>query len=107
MAYDNPAAVNEAVLTDLVRQVGDDADGAFRDDLIDSYLDEATDQVARFTVATRSGDAETARAVAHSLRSASALLGAVSFARLLADAERVAVTAPADLPSLALPVQDE
>jgi HPt (histidine-containing phosphotransfer) domain-containing protein len=98
--------VDEAVLIELVSQIGDD-DGALRAELIDSYLAEATDQVSRFLTATRTGDAETARALAHALKSASALLGAQPLARLLAEAEQVAITRPADLGLLAGQVQAE
>jgi hypothetical protein len=101
------APVDDVVLIQLVAQVGDDPDGTFRDDLIDSYLGEASDQVTRLAVACRTGDAEETRAIAHSLRSASALLGALPLAGLLADAERVAVSTPTDLSSLAVPVETE
>ena len=107
MTFLDSAPVDEAVLMQLVDQVGDDPDGTFRDDLIDSYLGEASEQVARLAVACRTGDAEQTRAIAHSLRSASALLGALPLAGLLADAERVALSSPIDLSPMAGPVETE
>jgi two-component system, sensor histidine kinase and response regulator len=103
----DPCAVEAAVLAELVSQVGDDDPDAFRAELIGSYLAEARGQIARFVTATGDGDAESARAIAHSLRSASALLGAAPLARLLTHAEDVAVHTPADLAVLAEPVQAE
>jgi HPt (histidine-containing phosphotransfer) domain-containing protein len=102
----NPAPVDEAVLVELVRQVGDD-DGGFLDDLIGSYLAEAADQVARFATATQTDNPVSVATIAHALRSTSALLGATPLARLMEEAEQVALTTPGGIATLAGPVQVE
>jgi HPt (histidine-containing phosphotransfer) domain-containing protein len=99
------AAVDRAVLDALLAQLGDDA--AMRLDLIDSYLVESADQVATIAQAMAADDPGTVAGVAHSLRSASALLGAVTLAELLLRVEDVARTAPADVADLRPAVESE
>src|SRR4051794_41121293 len=83
------APVDESVLDALVEELGD-GDRTVLDDLIDSYLTEASEQIVQFETAVRKDDAPTVAAVAHSLKSASALLGAAVLADLLQRAERTA-----------------
>jgi HPt (histidine-containing phosphotransfer) domain-containing protein len=100
------AAVDESVLAALLTELGDEGDDLLGD-LVGSYLAEAADQVAEFVSAARLEDAQRVAAVAHSLRSASALLGVEPLAALLRQAEDRATMTVAGLADLADPVQDE
>jgi HPt (histidine-containing phosphotransfer) domain-containing protein len=99
-------ALDEEALRTLVEEIAD-GDDAVLDELIASYLDEASDQVSRLEEAALSGDAVELAAIAHSLKSASAILGAVPFANLLKDAETTAKGQTPDLPALIEPIRRE
>jgi HPt (histidine-containing phosphotransfer) domain-containing protein len=101
-----PPAVDEGVLETLREEVGD-GDSTILIDLIDSYLAEAADQVESIETAAESADAATLSAVAHSLKSASALLGAGPLADLLKRTELAAKESGGDVTGLAAPVRRE
>lgn len=92
------SAVDRTVLDDLLVQLGGET--AMQRDLVDSYLTESAEQVAAMLAGILGGDVQTVAGVAHSLRSSSALLGAVALAALLVDVETAARTAPAGLAGL-------
>jgi HPt (histidine-containing phosphotransfer) domain-containing protein len=99
-------AVDEQVLATLVDEIGD-GDSSILEDLIDSYLDEATQQVAQLEAAAESGDAATVASIAHSLKSASGALGVTRLAGLLQQAEASAKQTASNLSELVVPVHDE
>jgi HPt (histidine-containing phosphotransfer) domain-containing protein len=99
-------AVDGCVLDSLMAQIGDDS-GELLDDLITTYLNEGTGHVMAFSAAATSGDADTVRRIAHTLRSTSSLLGAMPLVRLLELAEDAARSGAESLPSFAEPVLNE
>src|SRR5581483_5591408 len=99
-------AVDEGVLSALVEEIAD-GDVTILDDLIPSYLDEAAEQVTQLEEAAVTGDASTVSAIAHSLKSASAVLGALPLADLLRQAETTAREQAPDLPALVEPIRRE
>jgi HPt (histidine-containing phosphotransfer) domain-containing protein len=101
-----PAPVDETVLDTLVEEVGD-GDRSLLDDLIGSYLEEAAGMVAQLEAGARSGDAPAVAAVAHSLKSSSAALGALPFAAMLQRVEQEAKQGTADLAGLVAPIHGE
>ena len=58
-------------------------------DLIDTYTTETRDVIARLRQALAAGDAEAFRRLAHSIKSSSASLGALSFSQQARDLEMV------------------
>jgi HPt (histidine-containing phosphotransfer) domain-containing protein len=102
---DQPA-VDEGVLATLLEEVAD-GDTSVLVDLIDSYLVEAVGQVDAIAAAAEASDAATVSAVAHSLKSASAALGAGRLADLLKRVELTAKEPGTDLAALASPVRPE
>jgi HPt (histidine-containing phosphotransfer) domain-containing protein len=99
-------AIDSQVLDDLKEQLGDD-DGEMTDELIGSYLTDATEQIDRLLTAARTDDAATVLSAAHTLRSTSALVGASPLVTLLLEAEGVARTASSGLAAVAEPVEAE
>ena len=100
------AAVDKDVLDVLVDEIGA-GDPAILVDLIASYLDEASGQVREIEQAGRAGDAATVAAVAHSLKSSSAVLGATGLADLLKRAELLARAESPEYPALVEPILRE
>jgi HPt (histidine-containing phosphotransfer) domain-containing protein len=72
--------LDPAAMARLLEITGDDQ--AFVDELIDTFIDDATDQVARLRGAAAAGDAEAAIRPAHSLKSNSENVGAKKLAEL-------------------------
>ncbi len=98
-------AIDGDVLRDLLHQLGDSE--GMQAELFDSYLAESKGQVSTLASAADAGDVVTLAAVAHSLRSSSAVLGATALADLLARLERVAGSRPAEVPALTSEVEAE
>lgn len=111
LVKDSPAdlispAIDMDEFEELMTQF-DDPDGEIRDELIASYLADGDFHVSRLVTAAGSGDVSTAAAIAHAMRTTSALLGAAALADLLHQTEHSARNTPADLHSLALLVDTE
>jgi HPt (histidine-containing phosphotransfer) domain-containing protein len=87
-------AIDQVVFDELMVQLGDDADARVRDEVIGSYLTDAEDYLRRLTAAVEASDVVTAGICAHTLRSTSALLGAVRLAEMLQQTEDLAAASP-------------
>src|SRR5262249_1223184 len=98
--------IDRSVLDTLVDEVGD-GDVTILDDLIDSYLAEATDQVPQRESAATAGDAATVAALAPSLKSSSAALGASNLADLLKRTELHARAESPEYPHFVKPIRQE
>ena len=85
----------------------DDPDGEIRNELIGSYLADGDFHVSRLVTAASTGDTTTAAAIAHAMRTTSALLGAAALAALLHETENSARNTSDDLRPLALLVDTE
>lgn len=83
-----PPAVDEGVLATLISELGD-VGPEVQAALLDAYVQSGA-AVADLATAARAGDAGTVRVLAHTLRSSSAWLGALSLAELLGEAETAA-----------------
>lgn len=86
------AAVKPLALDELRSQLGDDAAEA----IVRTFIDEATERVARLRDAAAAGDAETVRREAHTLKSACAALGAVGASESCEELELHAATGEVD-----------
>jgi PAS domain S-box-containing protein len=95
-----PSAVDDAVFEELVEELGD-PDGEFITELVSSYLEEGTAQSAELIRTAAEGDAIAFAATAHTWRSTSALIGAMTLASLLLEAEASARESSAGLPAQA------
>lgn len=84
-----PPVLDPTVLETLVGHLGAGA-GAFRQRLVDAWVTDSGQQLARLDAAVAAADAPAAADVAHSMRSASAALGALRVAHLLGELEGVA-----------------
>jgi PAS domain S-box-containing protein len=87
-------AIDQVVFDELMVQLGDDADARVREEVIGSYLTDAEDYLRRLTAAVEASDVVTAGICAHTLRSTSALLGAVRLAEMLQQTEDLAAASP-------------
>ena len=74
----NEPAIDPAAFEHLLEITGDDLE--FVDELIDTYLDDAATQVAAMEAAAAAGDADAMVRPAHTLKSSSANVGAMSLA---------------------------
>jgi HPt (histidine-containing phosphotransfer) domain-containing protein len=83
-APDDPPVVDEAVLSRLADQLG----GV--DDIVLTYLDALPRRCSEIAKAIADGDADAVGRTAHTLRTASAFLGALSLAQLSALLEQEA-----------------
>jgi HPt (histidine-containing phosphotransfer) domain-containing protein len=100
-------AIDPAVFDELMAQLGD-GDMQIRGEIISSYLTDAEDYLGRLGDAAVSGDTVTAGLCAHTLRSTSALLGALDLAELLQQTEDLAAASrSADLVASAALVESE
>ena len=79
------AAIDAAAFDELVASTGGEA--AFIQELIDTYLSDAPQLFAQMRSALVAEDAETFRRAAHSLKSNSASLGALTLSALAKDLE--------------------
>lgn len=84
-----PPVLDPTVLETLVGHLGAGA-GAFRERLVDAWVADSGQQLARLDAAVAAADAPAAADIAHSMRSASAALGALRVAHLLGELESVA-----------------
>ena len=90
-------AVDPTVLATLLRHLGDNGP-ALAESLIAAWRSDAEEQVETLSRAAAEDDRASAAAVAHSLKSASAAVGAVRLAAACADLERdLSDGAPVDL----------
>ena len=80
MTDDGEGTIDEAVFADLLDSTGGDPD--FLAELIDTYLDDAPRQVAAMRDAARTGRTERLVQPAHTLKGASASMGAAKLAEL-------------------------
>jgi HPt (histidine-containing phosphotransfer) domain-containing protein len=80
MPDDGKGPIDEAVFADLLESTGGDPE--FLAELIDIYLDDAPRQVAAMREAARNGRTEGIVQPAHTLKGASASLGAANLAEL-------------------------
>jgi len=81
-----PEVIDRAALNDLLATTGNDS--TFLVELIDSYLEDAVEQLAAMWRAVNDADAERLRRAAHSLKSTSASLGARKLAGLCQQVEQ-------------------
>lgn len=86
--------LDRRVLDDLRESVG--GDQAFVAELIDELLADAPIQLASLREATATGDAETARRAAHTLKGNGRTFGAAEFSSLCQEAEATAATGDLD-----------
>ena len=86
--------LDRRVLEDLRESVG--GDQAFVAELIDELLADAPIQLASLREATATGDAETARRAAHTLKGNGRTFGAAEFSSLCQEAEATAATGDLD-----------
>ncbi|MFI0431552.1 MAG: diguanylate cyclase [Candidatus Nanopelagicales bacterium] len=104
-SVDERPAVDESILLTLADDVGD---RGFVEDTVEVYLAELPDRVEGLVAALRRAEPAEVRAQAHSLKSSSAMLGAVAMSRLCAELERVASAGPVPDPdALQRRVRDE
>ena len=80
MPDDSEGPIDEAVFADLLESTGGEPD--FLADLIDMYLDDAPQQIAAMREAALNGRTEGLIQPAHTLKGASASLGAANLAEL-------------------------
>lgn len=78
-------ALDMRVLDELRASVG--GDDGFLAELVDDFLADAPEQLAALRTAVSSGDADTARRAAHTLKGTSRTFGAGEFAALCQEAE--------------------
>jgi HPt (histidine-containing phosphotransfer) domain-containing protein len=91
-------AIDRDVLDDLEHSVGDDR--AFLRELVETYLEDAPRLIATVRSGIISGDVESTNRAAHTLKSTSASLGAMTLsamARELQTMTAVETTEPSDL----------
>jgi HPt (histidine-containing phosphotransfer) domain-containing protein len=81
-----PPALSESEFQALVEMVGPDSPEVLVD-LLDTYIDESSGLVAAIESALGSGELQSALRPAHSLKSSSASIGALTLSRLCADLE--------------------
>jgi HPt (histidine-containing phosphotransfer) domain-containing protein len=77
---DAPNAIDRPTYDALVEMVGGDHE--FIDDLVDTYLADAVEQLADLDAAVAAGDAPALTRPAHSMKSSSLNVGALELARL-------------------------
>jgi HPt (histidine-containing phosphotransfer) domain-containing protein len=77
---DEPDAIDEPTYEALVEMVGGDRE--FIDDLIDTFLADAVEQLADLDAAVAAGDASALTRPAHSMKSSSLNVGALELGRL-------------------------
>jgi HPt (histidine-containing phosphotransfer) domain-containing protein len=77
--------LDPVALTDLLDMVGDDS--AFVDDIVDTYLRDAPEQLAGMQTALAAGDVETLGRNAHTLKGNSLTVGATALAGIARDLE--------------------
>lgn len=80
-----PEYINIAAFEDLRAMTGTD----FLGEMIDTFLDDAPQQIATIQTALRSGDVEAFRRAAHSLKSNAASFGADQLAELAYELELI------------------
>jgi len=100
-----PLAVDEETFALFVEQLG--AADEIRDEIVGTYLDEGDRQTVSLSAAARAGRGAEVAAIAHSLRSSSALLGADPLRDLLLQIEQAARTPPDSCVPLARLVEAE
>ena len=98
-------ALNASALDELLDGLGDD-DGA-RQELIDQYLSEAGQHLAQLQELLDSRTYAGIRAVTHTWRSTSGLMGADRLSTILGELEQAAQKQQDDVPALAQAVADE
>jgi HPt (histidine-containing phosphotransfer) domain-containing protein len=81
----NGGPIDEPTYDALLKMTGDDQ--AFVDDLVDTYLEDAVDQLAALDAAIDSGDAAALTRPAHSLKSSSLNVGALDLGKLSLELE--------------------
>ena len=77
--------LDPAALADLLEMVGDDSD--FVDDIVDTYLRDAPEQLAGMQASLAAGDIETLGRHAHTLKGNSLTVGATTLAAIARDLE--------------------
>ena len=85
------STIDQNVLDELSRSVGDDPE--FLRELVETYLDDAPSQVEAIRAGLADGNVEPVNRAAHTLKSNSASVGAMTLAELSRELE--AMTAPA------------
>lgn len=98
-------AVDEETFVLFVEQLDDDYE--MRDEIVGTYLEEGDRQTASLTAAAHAGRGAEVAAIAHSLRSTSALLGADPLRDLLLQIEEAARTPPDSCVPLARLIEAE
>jgi HPt (histidine-containing phosphotransfer) domain-containing protein len=81
----NGGPIDEPTYDALLKMTGDDQ--AFVDDLVDTYLEDAVDQLAALDAAIDAGDAAALTRPAHSLKSSSLNVGALDLGKLSLELE--------------------
>jgi HPt (histidine-containing phosphotransfer) domain-containing protein len=84
-----------------LRELGGDGDDCLFRELLDLYVDDSTSQLRRLEESLRSGDLKVAERIAHTLKSSSANLGAMTLSNLCMQMElRGRSQAPASMSEL-------
>jgi HPt (histidine-containing phosphotransfer) domain-containing protein len=85
---EEPGALDPKTIDELLDSVG--GDRAFLAELVDEFLADAPRQLESLRSAIASGDSETARRAAHTLKSTARTFGALALASACQDAEAAA-----------------
>ncbi|CAN5584211.1 hypothetical protein BH23CHL7_BH23CHL7_16250 [soil metagenome] len=91
--------IDRAVLDELAHSIGDDAE--FLRELVDAYLDDAPAQIASIRAGLAEGNVELVNRAAHTLKSNSATVGALSLAQMCRELESMTQPASTDPAALA------
>jgi HPt (histidine-containing phosphotransfer) domain-containing protein len=81
----NGGPIDEPTYDALLKMTGDDQ--AFVDDLVDTYLEDAVEQLAALDAAIEAGDAAALTRPAHSLKSSSLNVGALDLGKVSLELE--------------------
>src|SRR3954470_10618347 len=101
---ERPAAIDQAVLDELERSVGDDRE--FLRDLVETYLDDTPRLIANVRAGITARDVEATNRAAHTLNSNSASLGALGLSAMARELETLTSPATTEADDLAGPEID-
>lgn len=94
-------AIDRGVLYELSQSIGDDPE--FLRELVETYLDDASAQIASIRAGLAEGDVERVNRAAHTLKSSSASVGAMNLAEMCRALEALTQPVAIDATGLASP----
>ena len=101
MAEDRGSAIDVQVLEELEHSIGDDRE--FLRELVETYLDDAPVQLGSIRSGIAEGNVERVNRAAHTLKSNSASVGAMSLSEMSRELEHMTAPATTDAAALAAP----